>query len=317
MLGRTDVSEWDLIIVGGGPAGLTSALYGARSGLSTLVLEQRTAGGYLVEIPLVENYPGFSEGVAGMDLAARMTEQTKKAGAELHEIEVVESIARKDRLFNVKTDRAEYCCGALILATGTVRRPLGVKGEDEFKGRGVSYCALCDGAFFKGKRVAVAGGGNSAAASALYLAGIASQVYLIHRRSEFRAEEAMVKPVRGRGVQFLLNSEILELKGEGKLRSIVIRNKDSSQRSEIEIDGLFVEAGEVPNNKLAQGLEMKLNEQGYILVDQFQATSVPGIFAAGDITHCSTKQISTAVGQGAVAATEAYCYLRQPYYRRK
>lgn len=311
------MSDWDLIVVGGGPAGLTSALYGARGGLSTLVIEQRTAGGYLVEIPSVENYPGFSQGVTGMDLAAQMAEQTKKAGAEIHEIEVVESIAGKDQLFNVKTDRAEYSCKTLILATGTVRRPLGVKGEAEFKGRGVSYCALCDGAFFKGKRVAVAGGGNSAAASTLYLAGIAGQVYLIHRRSELRAEEAMVKPIRGKNAEFLLNTEILELKGEGKLRSILIRNKDNGQCSEIEIDGLFVEAGEVPNNKLAQGLQIELNEQGYIVVDGLQATNVPGIFSAGDITNCSTKQISTAVGQGAVAATEAYCYLRQPYYKRK
>lgn len=308
------MSELDLIIVGGGPGGLTSALYGARSGLSTLVLEEKTTGGCLSEIPLVENYPGFSEGISGLDLAGRMTEQAKKAGAEIHEIEAVESVGTDGQLFTVKTDKASYSCRALILATGTVRRPLGVKGEEQLRGRGVSYCALCDGPFFKGKRVAVAGGGNSAASSALYLTGMASEVYLIHRRSELRAEEAMIRPVRDKGVRFLLNSEITEIKGEGKLRSIVVRNKESGQYSEIAVDGLFIEFGEIPNNKLAQGLGVKLDNEGFVLVDDRQRTSVPGVFAAGDVTHHSVKQISTAVGQGAVAATEAFVSVKRPYW---
>jgi thioredoxin reductase (NADPH) len=305
------VNEWDLIIVGGGPAGLTSALYGARSGLSTLLLEERTAGGYLSEIPLVENYPGFSEGISGLDLAAKMIEQTKRAGAEIREIEIVESVGVNGQVFIVKTDKASYSCRALILATGTRRRPLGVKGEEQLRGRGVSYCALCDGAFFKGKKVAVVGGGNAAASSALYMTGIASEVCLIHRRNEFRAEEAMIKPVRQKGVRFILNSEVIEIKGEGKLRSIVLRNKEDGQCSEIDVDGLFVEFGEIPNNKLAQGLGVKLDNEGFILVDHRQQTSIAGVFAAGDVTYQSVKQISTAVGQGALAATEAFAHIKR------
>ncbi len=306
-----DVNERDLIIVGGGPAGLTSALYGARSGLSTLLLEERTAGGYLAEIPLVENYPGFSEGIPGLDLAARMTEQTKKAGAEIQEIEIVESVSVDGRVFTVKTDRASYSCRAVILATGTQRRPLGVKGEEQLRGRGVSYCALCDGAFFKGKKVAVVGGGNAAASSALYMAGIASEVWLIHRRNEFRAEEAMIKPVRQKGVRFILNSEITEIKGEEKLRSIVLRSREIGQCQEMDVDGLFVEFGEIPKSKLAQGLGAKLDNEGFVLVDHRQQTSIAGVFAAGDVTCHSVKQISTAVGEGALAATEAFVHIKR------
>jgi len=311
------VSEWDLIIIGGGPAGLTVALYGSRSGLSTLVLEEKTTGGLLSEIPLVENYPGFSEGISGLDLAAKMTEQARRAGAEIHEIEKAESIDAKGKLIFVKTDRANYSCGALILATGALHRPLGVKGEKELKGRGVSYCALCDGAFFRGKNVAVAGGGNSAASSALYLAGIARQVYLIHRRGELRAEEAMIKAIKDKGVRILLNREILEIKGESKLQSILMRDKTTDECSEMQIDGLFVEVGEIPNSRLALNLGAELDEEGFILVNDRQGTNIGGVFAAGDVTSFPVKQISTAVGQGAVAATEAFLHVKQPYYRRR
>jgi len=315
-LGRMAMSNWDLIIVGGGPAGLTAALYGSRSGLSTLLLEEKTTGGLLSEIPVVENYPGFSEGVSGLDLAAKMTEQTRRAGAEIHEIETAQSVEVKGELFSVKTDRTNYSCGALVLATGAVHRPLGVKGEEELKGRGVSYCALCDGAFFRGKTVAVAGGGNSAASSAVYMAGIARQVYLIHRRGELRAEQAWIKAIKDKGVRMLLDHEILGLKGEQKLQSIHIRNKVTDERSELQVDGLFVEAGEIPNSELAVDLGAKVDGEGFILVNDRQETSINGVFAVGDVTCFPVKQISTAVGQGAVAATEAFCHLRRPYYRR-
>jgi len=310
------VNEWDLIVVGGGPAGLTAALYGSRSGLSTLVIEEKAIGGLLSEIPFVENYPGFQKGIAGLDLAAKMSEQARKAGAEIHEIEAVKSIDVGGKLILVDTDRASYSCRSLILATGGVHRPLGAKGEEQLKGRGVSYCALCDGAFFKGKRVAVVGGGNSAASSALYLTGLARQVYLIHRREELRAEEAMIKAIKDKGVQILLNREILEIKGEGKLRSILMHDKSTNEPSEMEVDGLFVEVGEIPNSRLAQNLGAELDQEGFILVDDRQRTSIHGVFAAGDVTSHPVKQISTAVGQGAVAATEAYCHVRQPYYLR-
>jgi len=310
------VNERDLIIVGGGPAGLTAALYGSRSGLSTLVLEEKTTGGLLSEIPFIENYPGFPGGITGLDLAAKMSEQARKAGAEIREIESVKSIDASGKLILIETDRASHSCRSLILATGGLHRPLGAKGEEQLKGHGVSYCALCDGAFFKGKRVAVVGGGSSAASSALYLTGLARQVYLIHRREELRAEEAMIKAIEDKGVRILLNREILEIKGEGKLRSILMRDKSTNESSEMEVDGLFVETGEIPNSTLARNLGAKLDAEGFILVNDRQGTSVHGVFAAGDVTSYPVKQISTAVGQGAVAATEAYCHVRQPYYRR-
>lgn len=294
---------------------MTTALYGSRSGLSTLVLEEKTTGGLLSEIPVVENYPGFSEGISGLDLAAKMTEQARKAGAEIHEIETAESIATRDDLIFVRTDRACYSCRALVLATGASHKPLGVRGEQELKGRGVSYCALCDGPFFKGKNVAVVGGGNSAASSALYLAGLAREVWLIHRRDEMRAEKAMIEAMRNKGVRMLLNYEVLEIKGEGKLQSILIMDNANDKSSEMQVDGLFVEVGETPNSKLAPSLGVKLDEEMFIIVNDRQSTNISGVFAAGDVTALPVKQISTAVGQGAVAATEAFSYIRQPYYR--
>jgi len=311
------VNEWDLIIIGGGPAGLTAALYGSRSGLTTLVLEGKTVGGLLSEVPLVENYPGFPEGISGLKLAAKMAEQTRNAGATIHEIETAETIERKGDMISIKTDRASYSCNALILATGAIHKPLGVKGEEQLKGRGVSYCALCDGPFFREKSVAVVGGGNSAASSALYLAGLASQVYLIHRRDELRAEDAMIRTIKDRGVQILLNREVLEIKGEGKVQSIVILDNTTNTSSEMEMDGVFVEVGEQPNSGLARNLGIKLDKEEFIIVNDHQATSVAGVFAAGDVTCFPVKQISTAVGQGAVAATEAFSYVRKPYYRRQ
>ena len=311
------MNKWDLIIIGGGPAGLTAALYGSRSGLTTLVLEAKTVGGLLSEVPLVENYPGFPEGISGLKLAAKMAEQTRNAGATIREIETAEAIERKGEKISIKTDRASYSCNALILATGALHKPLGVKGEEQLKGRGVSYCALCDGPFFKEKSVAVVGGGNSAASSALYLAGLARQVYLIHRRDEPRAEDAMIRTIKDRGVHILMNREVLEIKGEGKVQSIVILDKNTNTCSEMEMDGVFVEVGELPNSRLARNLGIKLDKEEFIIVDDHQATSVSGVFAAGDVTYFSVKQISTAVGQGAVAATEAFLYVRKPYYRRQ
>lgn len=309
-------SQWDLVIVGAGPAGLAAALYGSRSGLSTLLLEEKTAGGLLSEIPFVENYLGFPEGIAGLDLAAKMSEQAKKAGAEIHEIEAAKSATASDKAIVVETDRANYVCRTLILATGGTHRPLGAKGEEKLRGRGVSYCALCDGAFFKGKIVAVVGGGNSAAASALYLSGLANRVYLVHRRAELRAEDAMIKAIKDRGVEIVLNREILEIRGDSRLRSILTRDKSTNETFEMEVDGLFVEVGEIPNSELARRLGVKLDEEGFVLVDDRQETNVQGVFAAGDVTAHSVKQISTAVAQGVVAATEAYAHVRRPYYRR-
>ena len=305
---------WDLIILGAGPAGLTAALYGIRSGLSTLLIEEKTTGGLLLEVPFVENYPGIAN-VTGIELAEKMSQQVKDTGVEIHEIEKAQSMDVKEAI-RIKTDRREYFSRSSIIATGARHRTLDIPGEKRLTGRGVSLCALCDGAFFKGKKVAVAGGGNSAATSALYMANIAKEVLVIHRRGMMRAEKAWVDSLEQKGVKLMLNTEITELHGEPQLTSLTLRGTRSGATSTLDVDGLFVEIGQIPNSELAKGAGTKTDSQGYIVVDSSQATNIQGVYAAGDVTSNPVKQISTAVGQGATAATEAFIHVKRPYYRR-
>jgi thioredoxin reductase (NADPH) len=214
----------------------------------------------------------------------------------------------------VKTDQASYSASAVIIATGCHYRELGVPGENEFKGRGVSYCAVCDGAFFKGKRVLVIGGGNSAATSALYLSNVASNVKLVHRRDQLRAEEALFRNLQERKVEFIWNSMVKEIRGDVKVKSVVVYNKKTGETKEIEVDGVFVQVGEVPNSQLAVKAGVKVDEGGYIIVDGRQRTNIAGVFAAGDVTNGPVKQVGTAVGQAIVAATQAFGYVKRPYY---
>ncbi len=305
---------WDLIILGAGPAGLTAALYGVRSGLSTLVIEEKTSGGLLLEVPFVENYPGVG-GITGINLAQKMSEQAKEAGVEVHEIEIAQSLRIRDQM-NIRTDRGEYISRSLIVSTGARHRKLNVPGENELTGRGVSMCALCDGVFFRGKRVAVAGGGNSAATSALYMSSLAGEVFLIHRRGVLRADQAWIDMIEKRGVHLLLNREVVEVRGDSRVASLALRDTRNAELSTLDIDGLFVEIGQTPNSEVPKGAGMKVDSQGYIIVDTAQATNLPGVYAAGDVTNNPVKQISTAVGQGAIAATEAFVHVKRPYYRR-
>jgi thioredoxin reductase (NADPH) len=241
----------------------------------------------------------------------------KKAGAIIHEIETVTALDLEGEQKIVKTTLAEYEAKSIIIATGSHYREIGVKGEKEFRGRGVSYCGVCDGPFFKGKRVLVIGGGNAAATTTLYLSGIATEVLLVHRRGTFRAEDALVKDVDSKeNVQIFYNTEVREIKGDKLVTAVVLYDNKTNLTKEIAIDAVFVQIGEAPNSQIACKAGLEVNEHGYIKADVFQRTSVAGVYAAGDVTSHPIKQVGTAVGQGITAALEAYGYIRQPYYRR-
>jgi len=307
------MEHWDLIIIGAGPAGLTAGLYGTRSGLKTLVLEEKMLGGAVIDTPLVENYPGF-ESISGRDLADRMAEQCKKAGAKISELEKVIELDLKSEKKVVKTNRTVYTASAVIIASGSHYKTLGVPGETEFRGRGISYCTLCDGAFFKGRNVLVVGGGNSAVVSARYLANIASHVRLSHRRNQLRAAEMLVKDLIAQGVEIMWNTELKEVKGDTKVRGVVLVNNKTGETTEIDVDGVFVQVGETPNSQIAKEAEVKVDEAGYIIVDNRQRTNIAGVYAAGDVTTGPVKQIGTAVGEAIIAANEAFGYIKRPYY---
>jgi thioredoxin reductase (NADPH) len=310
------MESWELLIIGAGAGGLAAGIYGARSGLKTLVIDEKLAGGTAADAPMVENYPGFPQ-ITGGELAQKMVLHCKKAGAVIHEIETVTALDLADERKIVRTNRAEYEAKAVIIATGSHYREIGVKGEKEFRGRGVSYCGVCDGPFFKGKRVLVIGGGNSAATTTLYLSGIAAEVVVTHRRDAFRAEDALVKDIASKeNVQVFWNTEVKEIKGEKLVNKVIVYHNKAGETKEIAVDAVFVQIGEAPNSQIAREAGLKVDEHGYIKTDVFQRTSMAGVYAAGDVTSHPVKQVGTAVGQGITAALEAYSYIRRPYYRR-
>jgi len=248
----------------------------------------------------------------------KMLEHCKDFGVQIHELESVKKLNLKEKNEKiVESSKATYNAKAIIIATGSHYRELGVPGEKEFKGRGVSYCATCDGPFFKNKRVVVVGGGNTAAVSALFLADIASEVRLIHRREQLRAEEAIFRELRKKGVQFIWNSVVKEIKGENLVKSILVYNNKTGETFEIETEGVFINIGEEPNSQIAKEAGIQVDERGYIMVDNRQRTNIPGVYAAGDVANYPIKQIGVAVGQGIIAAEEAYGYIRRPYYYKE
>ena len=310
------MESWELIIIGAGAAGLAAGIYAARSGLQTLIIDEKLAGGTAADAPVVENYPGFSQ-ITGGELAQKMTLHCKTTGATIHEIETVTDLNLTGEMKIVKTNRAVYETKAVIIATGSHYREIGVKGEKEFRGRGVSYCGVCDGPFFKSKRVLVIGGGNSAATTTLYLSGIATEVVVTHRGDAFRAEEALVKDIASKeNVQVLWNTEVREIKGDKLVAEVVLYDNKAEATKEIAVDAVFVQIGEAPNSQIAHKAGIAVNEHGYIKTDVFQRTSIAGVYAAGDVTSHPVRQVGTAVGQGITAALEAYGYIRRPYYRR-
>lgn len=293
----------DVIIIGAGTAGLTAAIYALRAGKSVLVLEQGTYGGQIVNTPKVENYPGIEQ-ISGYEFASGLFKQAEKLGMEYRNEKVI-SVRQEENCKVVETEGETYEAAALVLATGAKNRPLGVERETELTGRGVSYCATCDGMFFRGKKVAVVGGGNTALEDAAFLSNYCERVYLIHRREQFRGEEKLADELRGKAnVEFLLNKTVQELEGDITLQAVMLRDKNSGEVSRLEIDGLFVAIGQVPENGIFADL-VELDEGGYIVAGEDCRTNVEGIFAAGDCRKKTVRQLTTAAADGAVAALGA------------
>ncbi|OGD45533.1 hypothetical protein A3K79_00055 [Candidatus Bathyarchaeota archaeon RBG_13_46_16b] len=309
------MDDWELIIIGAGPAGLAAGIYGVRSGLKTLVLEEKIAGGTTADAPMIENYPGFRS-VSGFELAQKMVAHAKESGVTIHEFETATELDLKTAEKTVKSDKATYKTKAVIITSGSHYRELDIPGEKEFRGKGVSYCGLCDGPLFKGKRLLVVGGGNSALITTLYLAGLASEVKIAHRKDAFRAEAALVQSLREKpNIEILWNTEITQIKGERLVNKAILLDNKANVARELTIDGIFVQVGEDPNSRIAREASVAVDEDGYIIVDALQRTSIPGVYAAGDVSNHPVKQVGTAVGQGITAATEAYGYIRRPYYK--
>jgi thioredoxin reductase (NADPH) len=311
------MEDWELAIIGAGAAGLAAGIYAVRSGLRTVVLEEKLAGGTAADAPTVENYPGFPS-IAGSELAQKMVAHAKGAGVTLNEFEAVVSLDLGNEGKRVQTQKAVYEARAVIVATGSHYRQLGVPGEREFRGRGVSYCGICDGPFFKGKRVLVVGGGNSAAMTTLYLSGIAAETKIVHRREVFRCEEALAQSLKNtKNVEILWNTEIKEIRGDKVVQEVILLDKNTGETRELSVNGVFVQVGEDPNSQIAKGAGIALDGDEYIITDAQQRTNLEGIYAAGDVTNHPIKQVGTAVGQGITAALEAYGFIRRPYYHQK
>lgn len=300
--------KYDVIIIGGGPAGLTAAVYARRSGKSVLLLEAKSCGGQIINTPDIENYP-VEMHISGYDFATRLTEQARALGAEIV-LEKATDLRLNGSEKTVTTAKNAYEGRAVIIATGSAARKLGLENEDALVGRGVSYCATCDGNFFRKKKVAVVGGGNTALEDALYLADLADTVYLIHRRDAFRGEDATLARLKAReNVRIIYNSTVTALRADKRLRSIEVTNKDGSV-AELEINGLFVAVGRIPENRnFAAAVD--LDEAGYAVAGENCRTRTPGVFVAGDNRTKDVRQLVTAAADGAVAATEAVKYMNE------
>ena len=297
---------YDVIVVGAGVAGLTSSIYLRRAEKKVLILEKMAYGGQIINTLDIENYPS-AEHISGFDLATKIYNQAKGLGAEIKYQEVIE-IKDNGDYKEVVTNKETYTAKAVILAVGSANRKLGLENEDNLLGRGISYCATCDGHFYKGKNVAVVGGGNTALEDAIYLSDIVNEVYLIHRRDEFRADVKTIGILNSKtNIKVIYNSNVTKLNANGKLESIEVTNKDGSTGT-IDVDGLFVAVGRIPENKIFEGL-IDLDEYGYAIASEDCHTKTAGIFVAGDNRQKSLRQLTTAVSDGAVAATEAIKYI--------
>ena len=298
---------YDIIIVGAGPAGLTAAIYARRASKKVLVLEAKTYGGQIINTLDIENYP-VERHISGYDFATKLYNQAKDLGAEVVFEKVID--IKDGKVKEVITEKKNYQSKTIILATGADNRKLGLDNEDELLGKGVSYCATCDGAFYKGKEVAVVGGGNTALQEALYLCDIASKVYLIHRRDEFRGEDRTISDLKQKkNIEFIYNSNITKINGKDKLESIEIISNDD-KKTTIKLAGLFIAVGHIPENQNFAKL-IDLDEKGYVKALEDCHTNIDGIYAAGDNRVKSLRQLVTATADGAVAATEAFKYIRK------
>ena len=302
------MSVYDMIIIGGGPAGYTAALYASRAGFSTLVIERMSAGGQLALTDVIDNYPGFEEGIDGFSLGMKMQATAERFGAVTEYAEVV-SLDLSGKIKRVVTDSGEFEAKTVVIATGANPRELGVEKEKDFLGKGVHYCAHCDGRFYKDKTVAVVGGGNSAVSDALYLSRLAKKVYLIHRRDSLRATKIYHKPLEeAENIEFIWNSQITKFLGEQRVSSAEIKNTQSGEVRELLCDGFFVSIGRSPATDLLKGA-VGLDPNGYIVAGESTETNVEGVFAVGDVRTKALRQVVTAVADGATAVHYAEEYL--------
>jgi thioredoxin reductase (NADPH) len=310
--------EKDIVIVGAGPAGLTAAIYAVRAGLTAVVIEREVIGGQIAITPVVENYPGYMR-IGGKSLVDLISQQAVQY-ADIHVGEQTKEISqdKQDSKFHVKTNRAIYIAKGIIIATGVGNKALGAAGERRLYGRGVSYCATCDGYFFKdGRKVIVVGGGNTAVTDALYLHNLGAQVTVVHWRDALRCEAKLQESLKESGIPVLWNSEVKEIVGDKTVKSVKIENNETHAVTEMQADGVFVAIGYVPNNEIAKALGLELDSEGYIKVDlTTMRTSIPRVYATGDITG-GLKQIVVAVGQGSIAAMSAFEDISNPYWAKK
>ncbi len=298
---------YDIIIIGAGTAGLSAAIYGVRSGKSVIILESNSYGGQIISSSEVENYPGIKS-MTGYEFATNLYEQTIDLGAKIEYVKVI-GIKDEDDKKIVLTNKGEYEGKSVIIATGSKKRPLGLENEEKYVGAGISYCATCDGMFFKGRDVAVAGGGNTALEDALFLSEYCNKVYIIHRRDEFRGEAALVEAIKNReNIEILLNYNVIDIKGEDIIENIVIKDIKTSDEREITVNGLFIAVGQMPACEEYKNL-IELDEYGYIISDESCKTNIDGIFVAGDCRTKKVRQLTTAAADGAVAALAAYEYI--------
>ena len=299
------MNKYDIIIIGAGPGGLTAGIYAGRQGTKNLIIDRDLAGGLGREVPEMENYPGF-DNISGLELIEKMKAQATK-NTELHEMEEVLKITQSDDeyRFTVKTNKGEYLSKTVILATGSSHRHLEAKGEEEYKGKGVSYCATCDGFFFAGRDIIMVGGGNSALQEALYLKNLGANVTLVHRRDEFRAQKHLQNMIREKEIPTIMNAPVEEIKGDMLVESVTLKDTQTGELKDIETNGVFISVGYLPHTELAKQLGVELDETGHIIIDKDQKTNVDYVYAIGDVC-VGLKQWVVACGEGAVAATSAY-----------
>ncbi len=309
------MSEYhEAIVVGGGPAGLTAGLYLMRAGIDALLLEKVLSGGAPLNTGHVENYPGFPEGISGRELMDKFAAQTKAFGLPVKEFAEVESLSRESDRYIIKTSESIYESAGIVVATGTEPKKMGIPGETKFIGRGVSYCATCDGMFFKNLDVAVVGGGDAAIEEGLTLANIVRKVYIIHRRDALRAQKILQeRAFKNSKIEFLWNKRPVEIAGKNQVENIIIEDTRTEAKSSVDVSGVFLYIGSVPNTGFLQGLA-ELDDGGFAITDENLATKTEGLFVAGDVRRKTLRQITTAVGDGALAAVnlERYILGRKP-----
>ncbi len=300
----------DLAIIGGGPAGLTAGIYGARAGLSTLILEKLNPGGQVVTTDILENYPGFTEPISGIELIDKMVEQAAKFGVEIQNSEVTGIESSADNMKIIHTTSGDISAIGVIIATGAYHKHLGVPGEERFWGRGVSCCATCDGMFYRGKKVVVVGGGDTAIKESLFLTKFASEITIIHRRDRLRATKVLQDRILGMPdkVNFAWKSFVKEILGENNVTAVKLGSVDNDEERILKCDGVFIFVGFTPTTDFVRGF-IEMDERGYIITDDNMKASVPGVFACGDARKKLLRQIITACGEGATAAFSAEQYI--------